>query len=58
MTSNDIKEVQIIATLKNGQHLIALSEDKILIQCIVVWCKFMKLKDELFAQCSLKELIG
>ena len=58
MTSADIKSVQIIATTKDGQHLISLSEDKILIRCIAEWCKFMKLKDELFGQCSLKELIN
>jgi hypothetical protein len=58
MTSDDIKSVQIIATTKDGQHLMSLSEDKILIRCIAEWCQFMKLKEELFEQCSLKELIG
>jgi len=57
MTSNDIEKLQIIATIKDGQHLIAISDDKILIKFVVSLCKFMKLKDELFAQCSLKELI-
>ena len=57
MTSDDIKSVQIIATCKDGQHLMALSDDKVLIRCIVEWCQFMRLKDELFEQCSLKELI-
>ena len=57
MTSDDIQSVQIIATCKDGQHIIALSDDKILIRCIVEWCKFAKLKNELFEQCSLKEII-
>lgn len=57
MTNDDITKVQIIAECKNGQHLISVSDDKILIRCIVEWCKFMKLKEELFEQCSLKELI-
>lgn len=57
MTNDDITKVQIIAECKDGQHLISVSEDKILIRCIVEWCKFMKIKEELFEQCSLKELI-
>jgi len=58
MTSDDIKSVQIIATTKDGKHIMAVSEDKILIRCIVEWCQFMRLKEELFEQCSLKELIS
>lgn len=57
MTSNDIKSVQIIATTKDGKHIMAVSDDKILIRCIAEWCKFVKLKDELFEQCSLKEIM-
>lgn len=58
MTTNDIEKVQIIATTKDGQHIMAVSDDKILIQCIASWCQFYKLKDELFEQCSIKELIA
>ncbi len=57
MTTADIEKVQIIATTKDGQHIMAVSDDKILIQCIASWCQFYKLKDELFEQCSIKELI-
>lgn len=57
MTTNDIEKVQIIATTKDSQHIMAVSDDKILIQCIASWCQFYKLKDELFEQCSIKELI-
>lgn len=57
MTTDDIKSVQIIATTKDGKHLMAVSDDKILICCIAAWCKFIELKDELFEQCSLKEII-
>ena len=58
MTAADIEKVQILATTKDGQHLMALSDDRILINCIVSWCQFAKLKDELFEQCSLKELMA
>ena len=57
MTSDDIKSVQIIATTKDGKHIMAVSNEKALIYFIVSCCKFVKLKDELFEQCSLKELI-
>ena len=57
MTSNDIEKVQILATTKDGQYLMSISNDKALIHCIVAWCKFFKLKKELFEQCSIKELM-
>lgn len=57
MTNDDITKVQIIADCKDGQHLISVSDDKILIRCIVEYCKFMLLKEESLEQCSLKEFI-
>ena len=57
MTSADIKSVQIIATTNDGKHIMAVSDEKLLIWYITYCCKFVKLKDELFEQCSLKELI-
>ena len=57
MTSNDIKSVQIIATLRDGKHLLAVSDKEPLIWHIAACCKFAKLKDELFEQCSLKEIM-
>ena len=57
MTTDDIKSVQIIATTKDGKHIMAISDDKILIRCVASWCQFFKLKDELFEQCSIKELM-
>ena len=57
MTSDDIKKVQIIAELHDGNHIIAFSADKLLIKVIVSYCKFSRLKEELFGTCSLKDLI-
>ena len=57
MTSDDIKKVQIIATSKDGQRFLALSEDTILIRIIVSLCKFVKLKDDVFGEISLKDLM-
>lgn len=57
MTSADIKSVQIIATTNDGKHIMAVSDDKILIRCIAEWCKFIKLKEDVFEQCSIKEIM-
>lgn len=57
MTSDDIQSVQIIATTKDGKHIMAVSDERFLIWNIVSCCKFIKLKEELFEQCSLKELM-
>ena len=57
MTTDDIKSVQIIVTTKDGKHLMAVSDEKPLICNIAACCKFAKLKDELFEQCSLKEIM-
>lgn len=57
MTSDDIKSVQIIATTQDGRHILAMSDEKPLIWHIASCCKFVRLKDELFEQCSLKELL-
>ena len=57
MTSDDIKSVQIIATTKDGKHIMAVSDERHLIWYIASCCKFVKLKDELFEQCSLKEIM-
>lgn len=57
MTSDDIKGVQIIATSKDGQRFLALSKDTILIRFIVSLCKFVKLKDDVFGEISLKDLM-
>lgn len=57
MTSDDITQVQIIATTKDGKHIMAVSDEKLLIWYIAYCCKFAKLKDELFEQYSLKEIM-
>lgn len=56
MTDKDIEKVQIVATCKDGKHIIALSDDKVLIRCIVAWCKFMVLKEDSLVEYPLKEI--
>lgn len=50
MTSDNIKKVQIIATIDDGSHILAVSDDN------AAWCPFIKVEEELFEQCSQKEL--
>jgi hypothetical protein len=59
MTSNNIKKLQILAITddEEDKYLMATTDEKILINAIVKFCQFAKLKNELFEQCSLKELI-
>ena len=57
MTSDNITKLQILATMDDGTHLMAITDDKILICFVAELCQFVKLKEDLFEQCSLKELI-
>jgi hypothetical protein len=57
MTSDNITKLQILATMDDGTHLMAITDDKILIRFVAELCQFVKLKEDLFEQCSLKELV-
>lgn len=57
LTSDNIVKVQITATMDDGTHIMGFSEDKYLINYIVATCQFARLREDLFAQCSLKELM-
>lgn len=57
LTSRNIDKIQILATMDDGSHIMAVSDNKALIDMIVGTCKFVKLKDDIFEQCSIKEII-
>lgn len=57
MTSDNITKLQILATMDDGTHLMAITDDKILIRFVAELCQFVKIKEDLFEQCSLKELV-
>lgn len=57
LTSRNIEKIQITATLDNGSHIMAISDNKEFIDIIVGTCKFFQLNDDIFEQCSLKEII-
>lgn len=57
MTTNDIKNVQILVNLKDGQKLLGVTNDKILINMIAGFVKFVQVDEEKFASIKIKEII-
>jgi len=57
LTSRNIDKIQILATMDYGSHIMAVSDNKALIDMIVGTCKFVKLKDDIFGQYSIEEII-
>lgn len=56
MTSRDIKKLQIMAITTDGQVLLANNDDHILIDLVVSFCKFVRVKKEL-VEVGLTEFI-
>lgn len=57
MTNNDIKKIQIIAELDDGTHIIALSDNRMLIDVIVSICQFQRIDETQIGQVPLAEII-
>ena len=57
MTNNDIKKIQIIAELNDGTHIIALSDNRMLIDVIVYLCQFHCIDETQIGQVPLAEII-
>ena len=57
MTTNDGKNVQILMNLKNGEKLIGLTDDKILINMIAGFVKFIQVDENKFDSIALKEVM-
>ena len=57
MTNNDIKSVQIIAEMDDGTHIIALSDNRMLIDVIVSLCQFQRIDEEKVCEVPLEEMI-
>lgn len=56
MTTNDIKEAQIAIIGKNGEVLIGNTSDKILINMIASYVKFVQVDENRFLQIPIKEI--
>ena len=57
MTTRDIKKLQIMAITTDDQVLLANSDDNILIDFVVSFCKFVRVKKELVKEVDLTEFI-
>ena len=58
MTNNDIKKIQIIAELDDGTHIIALSDNRMLIDVIVSMCQFQRIDETQIRQVPLEEILA
>ena len=56
MTARDIKKLQIMAITDDGHVLLANNDDRILIDLVVSFCKFVRVKKEL-VEVGLTEFI-
>ena len=57
MTSDNIKKIQIIAEMDDGTHIIALSDNRMLIDVIVSLCQFQRIDETQIGQVTLAEII-
>jgi hypothetical protein len=57
MTSANIKKVQILAELDNGEYVLTSSDNSILIRFIVELCQFIKVDENVIANMNIKDII-
>lgn len=57
MTSDDIKNLQIIAEMDDGTHIIALSDNRMLIDVIASFCQFQHIDEKHIDEIPLEEII-
>ena len=57
MTTNDIEKAEILLCFKNGERALGVTDDKILLNFIVQYVKFLQLDEEKMGTVSLSEII-
>ena len=57
MTANDIKDVQILVNLKDGQKLISVTDEPFVLFAITSFVKFVKVDETKFGSTPLKEIM-
>ena len=57
MTANDIKDVQILVNLKDGQKLISVTDEPFVLFAIASFVKFAKVDETKFGSMPLKEIM-
>lgn len=57
MTTNDIEKIQILLCCKNGEKLLGVTDDKILLNFIAQYVKFIQIDEDKTETIQLCEII-
>ena len=57
MTVNDIKDVQLLVNLKDGQKLFGVTDEPFVLFAIASFVKFVKVDETKFESLPLKEIM-
>ena len=57
MTTNDIEKAEILLCCKNGERLLGVTDDNILLNFIAQYVKFIKIDEEKTGTTQLSEII-
>ena len=57
MTTKDIEKAEILLSCKNGEKLLGVTDDKILLMFIAQYVKFIQIDEEKVEAISLSEII-
>ena len=57
MTTNDIDKAEILLCCKNGEKLLGVTDDKILLNFIAQYVKFVQIDEEKTGTIKLSEII-
>ena len=57
MTTNDIEKAEIILCCKDGERLLGVTDDKILLNFIAQYVKFVQIDEEKMGTIQLHEII-
>ena len=57
MTVNDIKDVQLLVNLKDGQKLFGKTDDPFVLFAIASFVKFVKVDETKFGSMPLKDIL-
>ena len=57
MTANDIKDVQLLVNLKDGQKLFGVTDEPFVLLSITSFVKFVKVDETKFGSMPLKDIL-
>ena len=57
MTTNDIEKAEILLCYKNGEKLLGITDDKVLLNFIAQYVKFVQIDEEMTGTIPLSEII-